>query len=568
MNKNDITLAERYFEYARKHQQDFNKRRIEIEKLEARRKNKKVYEQRLLNNQELAKKLKGKYNYALMAIKPEYRTCELVDMNLCFRSLTDNTLDFLSPAHFDNDVLNDRMEYADTNYESCQNNNNLYFDSLEANEEYKKNGTLTYYLVPPDDESYDDNHKKEKRENLSIKKSYIQYKIIKEYLTLEKKIKKYENLIELCEKIPTLYDRPIQNINTDHVMNIFLYGLTNGDLNKFYELARFCAKIKDTKSRNKAFAIYANPTIYDALVLFIGASTYKLLQPCSFKSMWKKQVLLDLQKASMNNINTGYVCIDEPIPDTVAKVKTLKKIMKGNIITVKDKYYPVDLRIINRIPMIYITQNIEQFKKMKNIFSATAIEFHSKDIAMPNISPQALYWLQNDFISLGMHNIREVEKYPPKPDRVTEDDIIEDFIESVCILGDDFNCPIQELYSAYCEFYKKYYGNNHLTQIKFTKQFAVVTNLQKYRPHYKGQSNVYYFKGIKIDETKINPHPVKEETVKDDVEKKQKNESDSAKKYPTTFEDFCKDITSKQFRLYQDQLENIRIFNYQQNMEE
>lgn len=255
MNKNDITLAERYFEYARKHQQDFNKRRIEIEKLEARRKNKKVYEQRLLNNQELAKKLKGKYNYALMAIKPEYRTCELVDMNLCFRSLTDNTLDFLSPAHFDNDVLNDRMEYADTNYESCQNNNNLYFDSLEANEEYKKNGTLTYYLVPPDDESYDDNHKKEKRENLSIKKSYIQYKIIKEYLTLEKKIKKYENLIELCEKIPTLYDRPIQNINTDHVMNIFLYGLTNGDLNKFYELARFCAKIKDTKSRNKASVV-------------------------------------------------------------------------------------------------------------------------------------------------------------------------------------------------------------------------------------------------------------------------------------------------------------------------
>lgn len=559
--RNRKKIEERYFEYARKYQKDFDKRRIEIEKLEARKRNKKVYEQRLLNNQELAKKLKGKYDYALMTIKPEYRTCELVDMNLCFRSLMDNTLDFLSPVHFDNDVLNDRIVHKDTTYESYSHNPTLYFDSLEAYEEYEKYGTPTYSLVPPDDELYDDTHKKAKRENLSIKKSYIQYKIIKEYLTLEKKIKKYENLIELCEKLPITYDRAIQNIDTDHVMNIFLYGLTDGDLNKFYELARFCAKITDTKSKNKAFAIYADPTVYDALILFIGAATNKLLKPCSFKSMRKKQVLLELQNASMNNASLGLVCIDEPIPDTTATATALKKVMKGNIITVKDAYYPVDLRIVNRIPMIYLTQNRNNFQRMKNIFSATAIEFHSKDIAMPNISPQALLWLQNDFISLGMCNIQETEKHPQKPAKVNKDDVIEGFIETVCIRGKEYNCPIQELYSAYCNFYKKFYGNDYLTQIKFTKTFAAVTNLQKYRPHYKGQSNVYYFKGIKIDETKINPQPVKDEDMK-------KNEADSEKKYSTTFRDFCADIKIKQSVLYQQQQENIRIFNYQQNMEE
>jgi len=554
------TIAQRYLKYNAQHRQDFRQRKIEIKKLETRKKNKKVYEQRLLNNKELAKKLKRKYDDALMTIKPEYRACELVDMNLCFRSLTDNTLDFLSPEHFDNDVLNDRMLYTDTNYESYPHKPTLYFDSLEEYGEYEKNGTATYSFVPPSDESYDGNHKKAKREKLCIKKSYTQYKIIKEYLILEKKIKKYENLIELCEKIPITYDRAIQNIAADHIMNNFLYRLTNGELKKFYELARFCAKITDAESKNKAFAIYADPTIYDALIFFLGMATKKSLQHGSFKMLLKKQALLYLQKVSMNYVDTGCVCIDESIPDTVAKVKTLKKIMKGNIITVKDKYYPVDLRIINRIPMIYITQNREQFEKMKNIFSATAIELHSKDIAMPDISPQTLYWLQNVFIPLGTHNIREVEKYPSKPAKVDKDDIIEDFIETVCILGEDYNCPIQKLYSAYCDFYKKFYGNDYLTQIKFTKKFAAVTNLQKYRPHYKGQSNVYYFKGIMIDDTKVNPQQMKKEDLK-----KENNESALEEKQAITFSDFWLDITSKQARLYQQQQENIRIFNYQQS---
>ncbi len=597
--RNRTKLAERYFKYSIKHYDDFNQIKIAIKKQKEHKNNKEIYEQRLLNNQELAKELNGRYINALMTIKPEYRACELVDMNLCFRSLTDNSLDFLSPVHFDNDVLNDIKKSTVTAYESYPHKPTLYFDSWEAFEENEKNGTPTYSFVPPNNELYDEYYKIVKKERLCIKKSYSQYKIIKEYLTLEKKIKKYENLIELCDKIPILYDSPIQNINTDHVMNIFLYGLTDGRLYKFYELARFCAKIADAKAKNKAFAIYADPTIYDALILFLGAATNKLLKPCSFKTLWKKEALLNLQKASMNNSNVGYVCIDEPIPDTVAKAKILKKILKGNIITVKDKYYPVDLRIINRIPIIYLTNNKEYFNKIKNIFSATAIEFNSEKIAMPHISQQALFWLQNDFISLGVHNIKEVEKYPQKSEMVTEDEIIEDFIESVCILDDDFNCPIKEVYSAYCNYYKKYYGKNPLTPIKFTKQFAAVSNLQKYRPHYKGKSNVYYFKGIKIDETKNTPLPIiasvkvktnsiiknedrietktdvkkdiekdTKEDVKENTKKKKKKKSDSEKKYPTKFSDFCKDIISKQFQLYQQQIDNMRIFNYQQNMEE
>lgn len=561
-------LETRYIDYLKAHQDGFRQRRIEEAKHEVLIKNKQIYEQRLLKNQELAKKLKRKYEYALMTVKPEYRACELADMNLCFRSATDNTLDFLSPVHFDKNVLNGKIVYEESGSKIFSNKTKLNFDSWKDFEDYIENGKPTYSLVPPDDNFYDEYEDKEKKENLRIKKSYIQYKTIKEYLTLEKKIKKYENLIELCEKIPVSYDRAIYNIKPHLAIMICLYGLTKGDLDKFYELTRFCAKITDTGLKNRSFAIYADPSIYDALIYIIGICTNKLLTPYSFKSIWKKQVLLDLQKANMNNVNVGYVCIDEPLPDTETKAKVLKKIMKGNITTVKDAYYPVDLRIVNRIPMIYLTDNRENFQRMKNIFSATAIEFHSEDIKMPCIPPQdpswpqTLFWLQNDFISLGMYSVKEKEKYPPKPVKVDKDDIMEDFIESVCILGDDYNCPIQELYSAYCDFYKKFYGNDYLTQIKFTKKFAAVTNLQKYRPHYKGQSNVYYFKGITIDEKKINPQPVKDE----DIKKKQNNESASAKKYPTTFRDFCADIESKQSVLYQQQQENIRIFNYQKNL--
>lgn len=555
------SIAERYTDYFKNHQNDFRQHRIDEEKREALKNNKNKYVQRLQKCQQLKEDLTPYYEYALTTIKPEYRKCELVDMNLCFRSLTDNTLDFLSPVHFDNDVLNDRQTSTDTEYDTYPHKPTLYFDSLEAFEEYEENGTPTYSLEPPDSELYDDIQITEKKENLCIKKSYKQYKVIKEYLTLENKIKRYENLIERCDKLPVHYDRAIFNIQTDPILMTFLYNLTKGDLKKFYELARFCAKITDTKAKNKAFVIYADPTVYDALILFIGAATNKLLKPCSFKSMRKKQVLLELQNASMNNAGLGLVCIDEPIPDTTATATALKKVMKGNIITVKDAYYPVDLRIVNRIPMIYLTQNRNNFQRMKNIFSATALEFHSENIEMPYISPQALLWLRNDFISLVMCNIQETEKHPQKPAKVNKDDVIEGFIETVCIRGKEYNCPIQELYSAYCNFYKKFYGNDYLTQIKFTKTFAAVTNLQKYRPHYKGQSNVYYFKGIKIDETKINPQPVKDEDMK-------KNEADSEKKYSTTFRDFCADIKIKQSVLYQQQQENIRIFNYQQNMEE
>ena len=48
----------------------------------------------------------------------------------------------------------------------------------------------------------------------------------------------------------------------------------------------------------------------------------------------------------------------------------------------------------------------------------------------------------------------------------------------------------------------------------------------------------------------------------------QKDKSDSEKKYYTTFSEFCADIEAKQSVLYQQQQENLRIFNYQQNMEE
>ena len=60
--------------------------------------------------------------------------------------------------------------------------------------EYEENGTPTYSLEPPDSELYDDIQITEKKEKLCIKKSYKQYKVIKEYLTLENKIKRYENL--------------------------------------------------------------------------------------------------------------------------------------------------------------------------------------------------------------------------------------------------------------------------------------------------------------------------------------------------------------------------------------
>lgn len=568
MIKQSTPIAERYTDYFKTHQDDFRQHRIEEEKRDALKKNKNKYEQRLQKCQQLKEDLTPYYEYARTTIKPEYRECELVDMNLCFRSSTDNTLNFLSPVHFDNNVLNDRQTSTDTELETYPHKPTLYFDSLEAFEEYEKNGTPTYSLEPPDSELYDDIQITEKKENLCIKKSYKQYRVIKEYLKLENKIKKYENLIERCDKLPVHYDRAIFNIQTDPIIMTFLYNLTKGDLKKFYELARFCAKIADTNAKNKAFVIYADPTVYDALILFIGAATNKLLKPCSFKSMRKKQVLLELQYASMNNARLGLVCIDEPIPDTTTTASVLKKLMKGNIITVKDTYYPVDLRIVNRIPMIYLTQNRNNFQRMKNIFSATALEFHSENIEMPHISQQALLWLQNDFVSLGTCNIQEAEKHPQKPAKVNKDDVIEDFIKTVCIRGKDYNCPIQELYSAYCDFYKKFYGNDYLTQIKFTKTFAAVTNLQKYRPHYKGQSNVYYFKGIKIDETKINTHPVEKEEVSEDVDKKLKNESASAEKYPTTLVNFYNSITSKQYSIYLKQQHNRYILNAQQNTEE
>ena len=122
-------------------------------------------------------------------------------MNLCFRSSTDNTLNFLSPVHFDNDVLNDRQTSTDAELETYPHKPTLYFNSLEAFEEYEENGTPTYSLEPPDSELYDDIQISEKKENLCIKKSYKQYRVIKEYLTLENKISAINFLPEVHNNI-------------------------------------------------------------------------------------------------------------------------------------------------------------------------------------------------------------------------------------------------------------------------------------------------------------------------------------------------------------------------------
>ena len=80
--------------------------------------------------------------------------------------------------------------------------------------------------------------------------------------------------------------------------------------------------------------------------------------------------------------------------------------------------------------------------------------------------------------------------------------IISAFIKQICSVKDDYECEKNELYKAFCEYYKHNYSGKPLGQISFGKQIKNISGCTDFRRHLSEKIYPWFFKGIKISPLK------------------------------------------------------------------
>ncbi len=321
----------------------------------------------------------------------------------------------------------------------------------------------------------------------------------------------HNNAIQSNNFLPTANYSITDNIPTNVID--FLYEISLGDFGIIKSLAQLYYKII-FKPNIPLYptVILADKSIHNDLFEFFSKLTNTRLVKTELSLMANINELQLIASANWNNTVLLAVSIESDISEAESKIKTIKKVLRGQNLSIKHPYFPGKLFINNRIPFVYITESHEKYLKMKNIYNAQLIKIPSKKITPSKLGMISEVWFKNDFTKLGFKTYNNPKSKLITP-KITNDEILESFSNNICIFGQNLDCSTAELYTAYTEYYKKNYGNTPLSFRKFRTQFAIINNLDTYRPHHNNKSNPRCFKGVSIDYDKYAETIKKNESI-------------------------------------------------------
>ena len=340
------------------------------------------------------------------------------------------------------------------------------------------------------------------RENEKIRNRL--YVDIRDYLrALERETKineKHNKILYTQSDVDTYYfDYTIKEKIPDRAIK-FLYEISLGDFRIVRALARYCAQIVIKPKKNIIpTVILADKSIHKPLIDFFIRITSGLTVDIDLSKMTNVSEVSGLAYANWNNSARLALAVESEIPELESKVEVLRKIMRGQNLSIKHPYFTGKIFVNNQIPFLYITESHEKYLKMKNIYGAKTIKIQAKYISPLIISSAFDNWFKNDFVKLGAKWYSGEARARVVTPKITDDDIFESFSNDMCTFDEGLDCSTNELYIAYTEYYKRFYGESPLSFRKFRTQFAIVKNLDTCRPHHSNKSNPRCFKGIGID---------------------------------------------------------------------
>ncbi|MBO4940685.1 MAG: hypothetical protein J6D15_00505 [Clostridia bacterium] len=287
----------------------------------------------------------------------------------------------------------------------------------------------------------------------------------------------------------------------------FLYDLTLGKKEEFCNFAKLCSVIKNPSANvKKSYVILADQVLHQPLLHFFAMLVNNNITTMDFNFFTK---VVGIQELHIQNLNgcKANVIIEGAIPERELTVNKISNILSGKKISTNHPSFSGKLFVVNRIPFIYITASHKKYIQMKNLYGSTCIKLSSKKELTTKFTADMSSWFNNELVKLGEE--LQIGKMPHPTQKIRDDDIFKAFTEDLCILSENAVCPKAKLYEIYSRYYQKFYGTVPLSQITFSKRFAIYGNFETIRPHTNSKSYPYCFKGVTIDdkrvETLLNP---------------------------------------------------------------
>lgn len=324
--------------------------------------------------------------------------------------------------------------------------------------------------------------------------------INKSYHTIKKYIRTSDRLIheEFFPTPPPLVHEYIPKGIDEDAVN-FLYDLTSGNEDTLINLAKICYHIcRAPYNLNRPIIILAEESLHSDIISFFSSITNKRVANLSLNDLLKNGTLIDLYVAGLNSNAVSISTLGE-IPKRDSCIYRIKTILTGGIFNITNPYFTGKLHIKNRAPFVFVTDKHLRFTKFKHLFNAYDLVFDKN--TKFNLKPESVQWLKTNLIELGEKWII-CKKCNSMKTSKSNDDIISAFIKQICSVKDDYECEKNELYKAFCEYYKHNYSGKPLGQISFGKQIKNISGCTDFRRHLSEKIYPWFFKGIKISPLK------------------------------------------------------------------
>lgn len=282
-----------------------------------------------------------------------------------------------------------------------------------------------------------------------------------------------------------------------------LYELSNGDLKTLYTLAKLCIEVISGNSKTKKpYVILADKEMHRAIWDFFSKLTNNAYTNIHFNELTKVKPL-DKLFVEIYSGTTYAIAVNSRIPETEFSVKKIKKLISGKTICMKNPLFPENLYFEFHIPFIYVTDNHLKYRKMKTLYNAIDIKILTKNLNTLPYDMYGIQFLKHRLSDLIFSYESDKEKFASVSKRIANDDIFKEFVVKYCTTDENSVCEKAQLYEAYCEYYRKNFGDEPLTKILFSKKFAAFGNFETVRPHTSREHYPYCFKGIKLDKAKV-----------------------------------------------------------------
>lgn len=283
----------------------------------------------------------------------------------------------------------------------------------------------------------------------------------------------------------------------------FLYEFSGGDFKTIFTLSRLCTDIfNGVTSIKKPYVILADKKLHRTINYLLWCFSDGSVSNIDFYELKKMKKLNNLFIDRCNGSKLAVSCNDK-IPESESDVKMMKKIMRGKIISKKHPSFPGYVHFCFNMPFVYVTDNHLAYKKMKVLYNAVDIKITSENLTAFKHDEYIMEFIKYNFYNLVYDSRIDKSKYRTVLNKTEKDNVFGDFIDKCCIIDDDAVCEKNLLYEAYLDYYKKYFGDEPLTRIMFSKKFAIFGNFETVRPHSSRKHYPYCFKGISLDEDKI-----------------------------------------------------------------